>query len=88
MDSTDPSVKDPIWYDDPFHFIKPEEYESLGIDEGDIPPGTIPARRHPSYLQARFGGNAYGFGFMNYMTDLIVRILLLSIPFHSRILRI
>lgn len=46
-----------------FNFIRPEEYASLGIDPSDIPPGTLPARNHPSKLMSRFGGNAYGFGF-------------------------
>jgi hypothetical protein len=46
-----------------FGFIQPEDYVSLGIDPSDIPPGTWPARKHPSKLMSRFGGNAYGFGF-------------------------
>ena len=49
--------------EDAFGFIQPEGYESLGIDPSDIPPGTLPARKHPSNLVSRFGGNAYGFGF-------------------------
>jgi hypothetical protein len=52
-----------FWREDPFSFIKPEEFEALGIDPLDIPPGTFPARKHPSHLPSRFGGNAYGFGF-------------------------
>ena len=52
-----------FWQEDPYNFIKPEEYEALGIDSGDIPPGTYPAYKHPSQLPSRFGGNAYGFGF-------------------------
>ncbi len=52
-----------FWREDPFSFIKPEEFEALGIDPADIPPGTFPARKHPSHLPSRFGGNAYGFGF-------------------------
>ena len=63
MPSIDSPDKSEIWYEDPFHFIKPQEYESFGIDIEDISPGTIPARRHPSYLPGRFGGNAYGLGF-------------------------
>ncbi len=50
------------WREDPFEFIRPESFESLGIDPGDIPPGTFAAHRHPSQLESRFGGNAYGFG--------------------------
>ncbi|MCJ7593760.1 MAG: hypothetical protein MUO52_03180, partial [Desulfobacterales bacterium] len=49
--------------EDSFGFIKPEEYEFLGIDPADIPPGTYSAHKHPSTLLSRFGGNAYGFGF-------------------------
>ena len=49
--------------EDAFGFIQPEEFVSLGIDPSDIPPGTLPARKHPSKLMSRFGGNAYGFGF-------------------------
>jgi len=49
--------------EDAFGFIQSEEYASLGIDPSDIAPGTFPARKHPSKLMSRFGGNAYGFGF-------------------------
>jgi hypothetical protein len=49
--------------EDPFGLIPPEDYESLGIAPSDILPGTFPARKHPSRLMSRFGGNAYGFGF-------------------------
>jgi len=52
-----------FWREDPFSFIKTEEFEALGIDPADIPPGTFPARKHPPHLPSRFGGNAYGFGF-------------------------
>lgn len=62
MASVESSEKYGIWYEDPFHFIKPEEYDAFGIDPDDISPGTIPARRHPSYLPGRYGGNAYGLG--------------------------
>lgn len=48
--------------EDPFNFIKPEEFEKLGIDPADIPPGTFAAHKHPAQLPSRFGGNAYGFG--------------------------
>jgi hypothetical protein len=47
---------------DAFRFIKPEEFEILGIDPVDIPLGTLPALKHPAQLPSRFGGNAYGFG--------------------------
>lgn len=57
-----PSTK-AFWQEDSFSFIKPEEFDSLGIDIDDIPPGTVPARKHPAQLKSRFGGNAYGFGF-------------------------
>lgn len=63
MGPTDSLPSDIFGQEGPFDFIKPEEFESLGIDLRDIPPGTIPARRHPSQLPSRFGGNAYGFGF-------------------------
>ncbi len=49
---------------DPFGIIRPEEYAALGIDPSDIPPGTVAARRHPPLLSSRYGGNAYGFGFV------------------------
>jgi len=52
-----------FWREDPFSFIKPEEFENLGIDPADILPGTFAARKHPSHLPSRSGGNAYGFGF-------------------------
>ena len=52
-----------FWREDPFSFIKPEEFEALGIDPADIPAGTFAARKHPSQLPSRSGGNAYGFGF-------------------------
>ena len=62
-----PSDSPPIetfWREDPFSFIKPEEFEVLGIDPTDIPPGTFAAHKHPSQIPSRFGGNAYGFGFI------------------------
>ncbi|MGD9160895.1 MAG: hypothetical protein PVG39_20930, partial [Desulfobacteraceae bacterium] len=52
-----------FWQGDPFEIIRPEEYELLGIDPSDIPPGTVAAHRHPPLLSSRYGGNAYGFGF-------------------------
>ncbi len=51
------------WQEDPFGIINPDEYEVLGIDPSDIPPGTVAAHRHPPLLSSRYGGNAYGFGF-------------------------
>jgi hypothetical protein len=62
MVSVDRPPKEVIWQEDPFNFIKPEELEILGIDTTDIPPGTFAARKHPSQIPSRFGGNAYGFG--------------------------
>jgi len=47
---------------DSFGYISPEEYEKLGINPNDILIGTFAARKHPSILPGRFGGNAYGFG--------------------------
>ncbi len=52
-----------FWQEDSFSFIKPEEFEASGIDPDNIPPDTFAARKHPSRLPSRFGGNAYGFGF-------------------------
>ena len=63
MENTNPLPQDGFWQEDSFRFIKPEEFESLGIDKGDIPPGTFPAHKRPSQIPSRFGGNAYGFGF-------------------------
>ncbi len=51
-----------FWREDPFKRIKPQEFEALGINPSDIPPGTFAAQKHPSYFPSRFGGNAYGFG--------------------------
>ena len=63
MGPSDSPPTEAFWQEDPFSFIKPEEFEALGIDVADIPPGTFAAHRHPSQLPSRFGGNAYGFGF-------------------------
>ncbi|MFH1488459.1 MAG: hypothetical protein ABII06_06110 [Pseudomonadota bacterium] len=63
MTPTDTLPTEAFWQEDSFRFIKPEEFEALGIDEADIPPGTFAAYKHPSQLPSRFGGNAYGFGF-------------------------
>jgi hypothetical protein len=51
------------WQEDSFRFVKPDEFKAFGIDPSDIPLGTFAALKHPSQLQSRFGGNAYGFGF-------------------------
>ncbi len=64
MDNTNPLHPEAFWQEDSFRFIKPEEYETLGIDPGDIAPGTFPAHKRPSQIPSRFGGNAYGFGFI------------------------
>ena len=63
MVGTDSILQESFLKEDPFGFIKSEDFESLGIDASDIPPGTFPAHKHPSRLLSRFGGNAYGFGF-------------------------
>lgn len=63
MVGTDSIPQESFLKEDSFGFIKAEEFESLGIDPAHIPPGTFPARKHPSRLLSRFGGNAFGFGF-------------------------
>ena len=63
MTLTDSLPTEAFWQEDSFSFIKPDEFQALGIDETDIPPGTFAAHKHPSQLPSRFGGNAYGFGF-------------------------
>ncbi|MEJ2723135.1 MAG: hypothetical protein P8175_00565 [Deltaproteobacteria bacterium] len=63
MDSTDSLPSESFLQEDPLGFIKPEEFDSLGIEAADIQPGTFAARKHPAKLLSRFGGNAYGFGF-------------------------
>jgi hypothetical protein len=63
MQPTHSLAVDAVGRENPFEFIKPDEFEQLGIDKADIPPGTFAARRHPARLPSRFGGNAYGFGF-------------------------
>ncbi|MGD2126161.1 MAG: hypothetical protein PVG99_08785, partial [Desulfobacteraceae bacterium] len=63
MDSPKSLASETFLQEDPFGHIKPEEFESLGIEAADIPPGTFAAHKHPSKLLSRFGGNAYGFGF-------------------------
>jgi len=63
MGPTDSPPTEAFWREDPFNFIKPDEFDALGIDLTDIPPGTFAAHKHPSQLPSRFGGDAYGFGF-------------------------
>jgi hypothetical protein len=62
MDPTEPYPTGISWQEDTFEFIKPDEFENLGINPTDIPLGTFPAVKHPTHIQSRFGGNAYGFG--------------------------
>jgi hypothetical protein len=62
MDPTDYFPAKTFWQKDSFHFIKPEEFEALGIDQTDIPLGTFASLKRPSHLPSRFGGDAYGFG--------------------------
>ena len=64
MDPTESLPAETFWQEDSFRFIKPDEYRAFGIDPSDIPVGTFAALKHPSYLSSRFGGNAYGFGFL------------------------
>ena len=64
MDPTGSLPADTFWQENSFGFIKPDEYKALGIDPSDIPMGTFAALKHPSYLSSRYGGNAYGFGFL------------------------
>jgi hypothetical protein len=62
MDPTNPFPTEISWQEDSFRFIKPDEFEVLGINPADIPLGTFPAMKQPTQLQSRFGGNAYGLG--------------------------
>jgi len=64
MDPTESLPTETLWQKDSFRFIKSDDYEAFGIDPSDIPVGTFAALKHPSYLSSRFGGNAYGFGFL------------------------
>ncbi|RJR50539.1 MAG: hypothetical protein C4576_04990 [Desulfobacteraceae bacterium] len=63
MESTDRQSSESFLQEDPFGSIRVQEFESLGIDPEEVPAGTFAARKHPSKLLSRFGGNAYGFGF-------------------------
>ncbi|MBN2123194.1 MAG: hypothetical protein JW821_02775 [Deltaproteobacteria bacterium] len=66
MDTNDALSLEGFYREDSFGFIKQEDYEALGIDPEDIPPGTFAALKHPSQLPSRFGGNAYGFGIVEF----------------------
>jgi len=61
-DTVETPGKKTWWREDPFGFIRPESFGAHGIDPADVPPGTFAAHRHPSQIESRFGGNAYGFG--------------------------
>lgn len=63
MNSDETLLTGTFLQEDPFGFIKPKDFNSLGIDPDDIPPGTFASRKHPAKLLSRSGGNAYGFGF-------------------------
>ncbi|MBN1848518.1 MAG: hypothetical protein JW932_08025 [Deltaproteobacteria bacterium] len=63
MIAADAPPKEAFRKEDPFGIIEPNEFDDLGIDPSDIPPGTYAAQKHPPQLPSRFGGNAYGFGF-------------------------
>ena len=62
MDPTESLRAEISWQEDSFRVVKPDEFEAFGIDPSDIPLGTFVALKHPSTLQSKFGGNAYGFG--------------------------
>ncbi|MBT8407944.1 MAG: hypothetical protein KJP05_10840, partial [Deltaproteobacteria bacterium] len=49
-------------FDISYRIVRPENFDSLGIDSQDIPLGTFVAEDHPPFLASRFGGNAYGLG--------------------------
>ena len=64
MDSTESFSSESVWQEESFGFIKPDDFKTFGIDPADIPLGTFAALKHPPPFQSRFGGNAYGFGFL------------------------
>lgn len=64
MENPEIMTSESFLQDDPFGFIRPQDFASLGIDPEEITAGTFAARKHPSKLVSRFGGNAYGFGFV------------------------
>ena len=51
-------------FDISYRIVRPENFDSLGIDPQDIPVGTFVAEDHPPFLASRYGGNAYGLGIM------------------------
>ncbi|MDY6881972.1 MAG: hypothetical protein SV686_17190, partial [Thermodesulfobacteriota bacterium] len=64
MDSNETFSEESVWQEKSFGFIKPDDFKAFGIDPADIPLGTFAALKHPPPFQSRFGGNAYGFGFL------------------------
>jgi len=62
MNTIDSIPTQTFWEEDSFQIIRPEQFKRLGIELRDIPMGTFASLKHPSQLQSRFGGNAYGFG--------------------------
>jgi hypothetical protein len=70
MVSNDPSPTGSFLQEDPFDIIKQKDFEILGINPADIPPGAYAAHRHPTLLSSRFGGNAYGSGFFEIYSHL------------------
>ncbi len=62
MDLSDSLPTDSFWLQESLRFVRPEEFEVLGIDPADVPMGTRVALNHPSQIPSRYGGNAYGFG--------------------------
>ena len=57
-------------FDISYHIVRPENFDSLGIDPQDIPVGTFVAEDHPPFLASRFGGNAYGLGIVEQLDKL------------------
>ena len=70
MKAINPFPTSSFGQEDSFRFIKPDEFDTHGIDPADIPLGTFAALKHPAQLQSRFGGNAYGFGFFEILDRL------------------
>ena len=62
MGTTKSLSRDAFWQEGPFQFIKPDDFNVLGIDPAYVPLGTFASFKHPSQLRSSFGGNAYGFG--------------------------
>ena len=59
-------------FDISYRIVRPEDFDSLGIDPQDIPVGTYVAEDHPPFLASRFGGNAYGLGIVEQLDKLEV----------------